>query len=126
MIWVEVERAKYMSGTKLYKKSDLQFVPYGHEPGKSTLCNIITSDVSKSMGAGIATFDDTSIEWTVVYDEVIVCLRGLFRLRVGEEVFEAAPGDVIWIPENTKLAYEGDGAEVFFSLYPADWRETRL
>lgn len=114
-----------MSTTRLYKKSELQFNPYGLDPGRSTLARIIGPEVSKTMGAGIATFDNTSVQWTVLYDEVIVCLKGVFRLRVGDEIFEAHPGDVIWIPEYTPLAYEGEGAEVFYVLYPVDWTTTR-
>ena len=78
------------------------------------------------MGAGLATFDGCSIEWTVLYDEVIVVLEGLFRLRVGDEVFEGGPGDVIWIPEYTPLKYEGEKATVFYALHPVDWKTTRI
>ena len=38
------------------------------------------------MGADLAIVDGCSIEWTVLHDEVIVVLEGLFRLRVGNEV----------------------------------------
>lgn len=114
-----------MSRTRLYKKSELQFNPYGQDPGRSTLAHIIGPEVSNTIGAGMATFDSTSVQWTVLYDEVIVCLKGVFRLRVGAEMFEAHPGDVIWIPEYTHLAYEGEGAEVFYVLYPVDWTTTR-
>ena len=34
----------------------------------------------------------------------------------------AGPGDVLWIPENTSLHYEGDGATVFYALSPVDWK----
>jgi len=32
-------------------------------------------------------------------------------------------GDVVWIPENTPLKYEGDKAMVFYALHPVDWRQ---
>jgi ethanolamine utilization protein EutQ len=78
------------------------------------------------MGGGVATFDGCSIEWTVLYDELIVVLEGRFRLRIGknfEQVIEAGPGDVIWLPENTPLKYEGEKAKVFYALSPVDWRK---
>ena len=75
------------------------------------------------MGAGMATFDGCSIEWTVLYDELIVVLEGTFRLVVGKETHFCVPGDVVWIPENTPIHYEGDKATVFWALYPADWRQ---
>ena len=109
--------------TKLFKKSELTFNPYGDEPEKASLVNIIGPETSKTIGAGIATFDDTSVQWTVLYDEVIVCLKGLFTLLVNGEEFTAGPGDVIWIPESTPGVYAGKGAEVFYSLYPVDWEK---
>lgn len=62
----------------------------------------------------------------MLYDEVIVVLEGRFRLRVGARLFEAEPGDVIWIPENTALEYEGERATVFYALHPVDWKTTRM
>jgi ethanolamine utilization protein EutQ len=78
------------------------------------------------MGAGVGLFERRSQELYVNYDEVIVVLEGTFRLKLGKdfsETLEAAPGDVIWLPEHTPLRYEGDGAKVFYALYPVDWRK---
>src|SRR5262249_2684601 len=89
------------------------------------IARLVTPEISRSMGAGIATFDGCSIEWTVLYDEVIVVLDGRFRLRTGEgykRTIEAGPGDVIWLPENTPLKYEGDKATVFYALRRRTWR----
>jgi ethanolamine utilization protein EutQ len=106
-----------------YRKSDMSFAPYGGPPGTATIARLVGPDVSRSMGAGIATFDGCSIEWTVLYDELIVVLEGAFRLVVGDATFNCAPGDVLWIPENTPLKYEGDKAQVFYALSPVDWRQ---
>lgn len=114
-----------MTQTVLYKKSEMTFDPYGSDPARSSIARIIGVETSSTIGAGIATFDNTEVEWTVLYDEVVVCLKGLFQLRVGDKILEANPGDVIWIPEYTSVAYSGDGAEVFYALYPVDWTETR-
>ncbi len=62
------------------------------------------------MGAGIATFDGSSIDWTVLYDEMIVVIEGTFRLGTPEGEISAKPGDVIWIPENTPISYRGEKA----------------
>jgi ethanolamine utilization protein EutQ len=42
---------------------------------------------------------------------------------VGKDTHSCAPGDVIWIPENTPIKYEGDKAKVFYALHPVDWRQ---
>lgn len=106
-----------------YRKSDMEFAAFGGPPGAATIARLVGPDMSRTMGAGIATFDGCSIEWTVLYDEVIVVLEGTFRLVVGKDTHSCAPGDVIWIPENTPIKYEGDKAKVFYALYPGDWRQ---
>ena len=106
-----------------YRKSDLQFAAYGGPPGKATIARLVGPDISRSMGAGIATFDGCSIEWTVLYDELIVVLEGTFRLVAGDKRYSCMPGDVLWIPENTPIKYEGDKAMVFYALHPVDWRQ---
>ncbi len=115
-----------MAQTILFKRSEIGFEPYGGPPGAATIARLIGPDTSRTMGAGLATFDGCSIEWTVLYDEVIVVLEGRFRLRVGDDVFDAGPGDVLWIPEYTPLRYEGEKAVVFYALHPVDWKTTRM
>jgi ethanolamine utilization protein EutQ len=106
-----------------FRKSERSFAAYGGPPGKATIARLVGPDLSTTMGAGVATFDGCSIEWTVLYDELIVVLEGAFRLVVGKDAFACAPGDVLWIPENTPLKYEGDKAVVFYALHPVDWRQ---
>jgi ethanolamine utilization protein EutQ len=115
-----------MSDVMHMKAKDIKFEALGGPPGSATIARLIGPEESRTMGAGIAIFDGCSMEWTVLYDEVIVVLEGIFRLRIGknsERTIEASPGDVIWLPENTPLKYEGDKAKVFYALYPVDWRK---
>jgi ethanolamine utilization protein EutQ len=109
-----------------FKKSERVFEAYGDDPKKATISRLVGPELSGTMGAGIARFDNCSIEWTVLYDELIVTLEGKFRLRVGDEVFETEPGDVLWVPKGTALAYEGEGATVFYALHPVDWRTREI
>jgi ethanolamine utilization protein EutQ len=106
-----------------FRKSEMTFTAYGGPPGAATIARLVGPDMSKTMGAGIATFDGCSIEWTVLYDELIVVLEGTFRLVAGKTTYSCTPGDVIWIPENTPIKYEGDRAKVFYALHPVDWRQ---
>ena len=106
-----------------FRKSEMNFVAFGGPPGQANIARLVGPDMSRTMGAGIVTFDACSIEWTVLYDEVIVVLEGTFRLVVGSEALVCTPGDVLWIPENTPIKYEGDKAKVFYALHPVDWRQ---
>jgi ethanolamine utilization protein EutQ len=112
--------------TLLFRAKDMKFEKMGGSPGTAKIARLIGEDESKTMGGGVAIFDGCSVEWTVLYDEAIVVLEGSFRLRWGngyKNVMEAGPGDVIWIPENTPLKYEGEKAKVFYTLYPVDWKK---
>jgi ethanolamine utilization protein EutQ len=109
-----------------FKKSERAFEPYGDNPERATISRLVGPDLSTTMGAGIARFDNCSIAWTVLYDELIVTLEGRFRLRAGQQVFDTVPGDVLWVPKGTALAYEGEGATVFYALDPVDWRTREI
>jgi len=114
-----------MSKVQHFSANDMRFEAYGGPPGKAEIARLVGPEMSTSMGAGVATFDGCSIEWTVLHDELIVVLEGTFRLRIGGEdkrTIEAKPGDVIWLPEHTPLHYEGDKAKVFYALTPVDWK----
>ena len=118
--------AKARSKVVHFRKSEMNFTAYGGPPGKATIARLVGPDLSRTMGAGVATFDGCSIEWTVLYDELIVVLEGTFRLVAGKETHSCAPGDVLWIPENTPIKYEGEKAKVFYALHPVDWRQRHV
>lgn len=114
-----------MSVVHHFIANNVQFESYGGPPGTAEIARLVGPDLSKSMGAGLATFDGCSIEWTVLYDELIVVLEGVFRVRIegkASKTIEAKPGDVIWLPQNTPLRYEGEKAKVFYALSPVDWK----
>lgn len=110
-----------MREIRLFKKAEMPFEPYGSPADKASIARLVGSELSESMGAGIATFDDCIIDWTIRYDELIVVLEGRFSLHADGKVHEMEPGDVIWLPKGTPLSYEGTGARVFYALYPVDW-----
>lgn len=111
-----------MTKVKLFRADEMVFEPYGGPPGVAQIARLVGTETSTTMGAGLATFDGCSIEWTVLYDELIVVLEGTFRLVIGADTYQMAPGDVIWLPKGTPLRYEGDGAKVFYALYPVNWK----
>jgi ethanolamine utilization protein EutQ len=105
------------------KKNSLEFSPFGGDEneGKAWLARVVDGDLSKTIGAGILHLNGCDISWTLRYDEVCVVLSGNFLLHVGSDLLSAGPGDIIWIPKNTKVSYSGEDAEVFYALYPVDW-----
>jgi len=108
---------------KLIKGDSLTFQHRGGPPGNAEVARAVGGDLSKNMAAGVARFDACSVAWTVLYDEVVYVIDGLFRLAMPEGFIEGHPGDVIWIPEGTELKYEGQNAVIFYAVYPVNWKE---
>ena len=105
-----------MSETKLFRKDDLDLEPVN---GMKTI-GLVNVSFSEELGAGIGVFEDCSIPWHITYDEVIYILDGQFTLRVGDKVFEGGPGDVLWVPRNTRIVYEAQERVTFFyAVLPA-------
>jgi ethanolamine utilization protein EutQ len=115
-----------MTDVVIFRKSERVFEAYGDDPARAGISRLVGTDLSKTMGAGIAKFDDCSIAWTVLYDELIVTLEGSFTLRVGDRVYDTVACDVLWVPKGTALAYEGKGATVFYALDPVDWKTRQI
>ena len=70
-----------MSKIHHFSAGSMKFEPYGGPPGDARIARLVGPENSTSMGAGVATFDGCSIEWTILYDELIVVLEGVFRLQ---------------------------------------------
>lgn len=112
-----------MSQAQLFRRNDVSFTKFGDGPGKGTIARLVGPEMSKTLGGGLLALDGTAIEWTLLYDELIIGLEGVFTLRIGDEILEARQGDVIWIPEGTPVVYGGEKALVFYALAPVNWRD---
>ena len=111
-----------MNDVRMFKQGSIAMTDFGEGQGIASKARLIGPDSSQTMGAYFCTFDGRSVEWTVQYDELIVCLKGLFRLRTAEGIYELEPGDVLWVGNGTALHYEGESALVFMAISPVDWR----
>lgn len=112
-----------MSQAQLFRRSAMSFTNFGDGPGNGTIARLVGPQMSKTLGGGLMALDETAIEWTLLYDELIIGLEGVFKLRVGDETLEARQGDVVWIPEGTSVVYGGEKALVFYALAPVNWRD---
>ena len=105
------------------RAEDIEMTHRGGPPGVARVGRAVSADLSPSIAAGIAEFDQCSIQWQVHYDEVVHVLEGVFRLQSEGQTHEANVGDTMWIPKGTKLSYEGDRARIFYAVYPGNWRD---
>ena len=108
---------------KVIKSSDIEMTHRGGPPGLARVGRAISADLSSTMAAGVAEFDQCSIAWQVHYDEIVYVIEGVFRLLTDGIELIAQAGDVMWIPKGTRLSYEGDKARIFYAVYPGNWRE---
>ena len=113
-----------MSEPLVLKSEDMTFSQIHPEAGGyASECRVIGPEISKTISAGVATYDGCSIERKIRYDEIVVVLGGTFRLVTGEDYgreIEATFGDVIWLPKGTQLKYQGSKAKVFYGRYPIE------
>ncbi len=98
-------------GVKLFRRDEAQF-----EPGPNGIAahGLINAGFSKRLGAGVGVFEKCSVKWTLDYDEVLFIIDGKLRLHVAGKIYEAGPGDVLWIPSGTAIVYEATAATRFF------------
>lgn len=108
---------------QLIKPDDITMSHRGGPPGIAQVGRAVDTRISSTMGAGLAYFDQCSVMWTVLYDEVIFVHSGIFRLRVNNDIHEGKAGDILWIPKGTALCYEGEQASIFYVVYPGNWKE---
>jgi ethanolamine utilization protein EutQ (cupin superfamily) len=104
-----------MAGVQHFRYRDLDMTA----DVEGTTHPLVNVGNSQGLGAGIGVFEDCVVPWTVTYDEVLFIKDGTLTLRVGDNAYEAGPGDVLWIPADTPLVYEAKGrCEFFYAVYP--------
>lgn len=101
---------------------DLDFTLRGGPPGAAFVARALSNEISPDIGVGFARWEGAQVAWTVLYDEVIFVIEGCFELRVGDELFEVTPGQLLWIPEGTELVYGGH-ALFGYVVHPGNWKE---
>lgn len=108
-----------MSGVKLFRREDQDF-SYSAEDNCS-IHAFVNSGNSDGMGGGFGVFGAGSdMKWTVTYDEFLFIHSGSFQLKVGDEIYDAGPGDTLWIPKDTPLSYiTEEDVWFFFAVSPA-------
>ncbi|MFN0042101.1 MAG: cupin domain-containing protein [Alphaproteobacteria bacterium] len=101
----------------IFKAQGRQFKKIAGPPGALSVARLVEAHHSTDLGAGIAVFEDISIPWKVLYNEVFYVLEGEFRLRIGDTLYVGVPGDLMFIKAGTEFRYESIGrSKVFFAL----------
>ena len=74
--------------------------------------DLFTLEESPRLGAGIMEMKETTFDWTLNYDEIIIDGRKI----------SADAGEIILIPKGSKIQFSvPDYARFIYVTYPADW-----
>ena len=108
-----------MSTGRLFKRGDQDFTP--KEGRTAAVLAMVNAGNSTTMGGGLGVFRaGTDVDWTVTYDEFLFIHEGEIQLKIRDQIYDAGPGDTLWIPADTPLSYIAErDVWFFFSVYPA-------
>ncbi|MGI6686281.1 MAG: ethanolamine utilization protein EutQ [Bacillota bacterium] len=96
----------------------------GNPKDKVGIKEILTIKESPNMATGFMTLDHTSFEFHLKYDEIDYVVDGTLEFIVNGKKFTGQPGDVFFIPMDTKVTFSTpDKCKFFFVTYPANWAE---
>ena len=92
-----------------------------HSSGKKVdAFPLITSELSETFGMNFSVFKNSTIDWTVTYDEALHCVEGEIDIIIEGKSHVLGPRDSIWIPAGTSLTYRADTATVLAIYSPVD------
>lgn len=87
------------------------------------LTDVVTAKEG-NLCAGFMTFDHSELPWFLNYDEADYIIEGDFVLQVGDKVFRAKAGDVVYIPKGSQVVFSSPAfCKVFYVTYPANWAD---
>lgn len=87
------------------------------------LTDVVTAKEG-NLCAGFMTFDHAELPWFLNYDEADYIIEGDFLLQVGDKVFRAKAGDVVYIPKGSQVVFSSPTfCKVFYVTYPANWAD---
>lgn len=96
----------------------------GNPKDKVGIKEILTIKESPNMATGFMTMEKSSFEFQLKYDEIDYVVDGTLEFIVNGKKFTGHPGDVFFIPMDTKVTFSTPNkCKFFFVTYPANWAE---
>jgi ethanolamine utilization protein EutQ len=86
------------------------------------LRDVVTAADGSPVAAGVMSLREGSFPWELTYDEVQFVLEGELHLGTENGTVVGLPGDVLYVPEGTKLTFGTPSWTRFlYVTYPAAW-----
>ena len=116
------------TGFMLIKSANTPLEPFNDgtndRPGIS-IKEFTNPQESPNITSGFMEFDNTSLDWTLTYDEMDYVIEGTLEFIVNGQKYTGQAGDSFFIPANTHVTFTTPNkAKFFFVTYPANWAET--
>ncbi|MEZ5923442.1 MAG: cupin domain-containing protein [Hyphomicrobiaceae bacterium] len=103
---------------KVIRFEDVPFKPRFAYGDQAQIGNVTGSEQGAEFGYGFARMTNAKIPWTITYDEILLVISGVLRVRIASKVLEAGPGDSIWLPAGTELVYECESCLMAYAIHP--------
>jgi ethanolamine utilization protein EutQ len=107
---------------KIFRRKDANLGSHELTKPINVLDRYVNETNSDQLGGGLFRMHDVSVESTLPYDEICICLEGKPRLKIGDQTIDLDIGDVAWLPKGTTVTFGGENAVMFYAVYPVDWR----
>jgi ethanolamine utilization protein EutQ len=108
---------------RVFRRKDAKLdYPSGTGEGNS-LFRALDETMSDSIGGGYFSFNNTTANAVLPYDEVSVCIEGTLELTVDGQKHILYPGDLVFMPKGTDVTFGGEKAVAAYSVWPVDWRD---
>lgn len=95
----------------------------GNPKDKVAYREVVSKDEAK-MSAGFLTIEDSCFDWELCYEEIDIILDGCLAIEMDGKTHYAYQGDVIFIPNGSKVRFSAGGpghVKLFYVTYPANW-----
>ncbi|MDR1798387.1 MAG: cupin domain-containing protein [Bifidobacteriaceae bacterium] len=105
-------------------KVALEPFPFPIDATGVQLVDVLSLDESPRLGCGIMEMEQTAFPWTLTYDEIDYVISGTLEIVVDGRTVRATPGQIIFIPKNTKIHFSTpDKVRFMYVCYPANWAD---
>jgi len=88
------------------------------DAGKVYYQELIGADSGSPMNAGFMTIERCNFDWDVAIHEIYYIIEGTLTVTINGKVYTAYPGDSIYAPKGSKVAWGSpDKVKVFYVTY---------
>lgn len=102
----------------------LEKFPFPIESDRVWLKDVFSLEESPRLGCGIMEVEDTSLLWTLQYDEIDYVIDGTLDLIIDGRKVSTKAGGIVLIPKGSTVTFSAQGkARFMYVVYPANWSE---